>query len=132
MTKPITRLSMSHEIAAAMLAEVERLAGESGVGLCAAVCDESGVLAGLVRTDGARPHNVTLAQVKARTAASFGMSTAQWREFGAGDHAMLPGLLGGVGEVGLFGGGLPIVIHGQIIGAVGVSGPAEDQDVEIA
>lgn len=132
MAKLVQRLGMSHEVANALLREVERRALEAGVGLCAAVCDESGLLAGLLRTDGARPHNVALAQVKARSAASFGTSTAQWREFSAGDHVMLPGLLGGVGEVALFGGGLPVMVDGQIVGGIGVSGPMEDQDVEFA
>lgn len=127
-----SRPVMSHAVASALLGEVERLALEAEVGLCAVVVDEAGVLAGVVRTDGSRPHNVTLARVKAETAMSFGMSTEQWREFGSGDHALLLGLVGGVGTIALFGGGLPITAEGVVVGGIGVSGPVEKQDVEFA
>jgi uncharacterized protein GlcG (DUF336 family) len=123
---------MTHAVASALLADVERRAREAGVGLCAAVCDEAGLLAGFVRTDGARPHNVTLARVKAETAMSFGMDTRQWREFCDGDQTTLAGLLGGLSTIALFGGGVPILADGVVVGGLGVSGPDEKQDVEFA
>jgi uncharacterized protein GlcG (DUF336 family) len=129
----VTRKTMSHAVAGRLLAYVEAQAREQGdVGLCAVVCDESGILVGLIRTDGARPHNVTLACGKAQTAASFGMSTDAWRGIGAQDAAVTLGLLGGLDHVALFGGGVPVRVDGEVVGALGVSGPDEQQDGAIA
>jgi uncharacterized protein GlcG (DUF336 family) len=126
------RSVLSHAVVSALLAEIEQRALESGIGLCAAVCDEASLLAGLVRTDGARPHNIALARAKAETAMSFGVSTEQWRRLSEDDHATLLGLLGGIGTIGLFGGGLPITAEDAVVGGLGVSGPDENKDIEFA
>jgi uncharacterized protein GlcG (DUF336 family) len=42
------------------------------------------------------------------------------------------GLVAGLGQVALFGGGVPLVVDGQLVGALGVSGPDEAQDHQFA
>ena len=80
---------------------------------------------------GALPISLSLAPMKAHTAAAARMSTA---DFGA--MAEPGGPLYGIGSnlqgVTLIGGGLPLFAKGRVVGAVGVSGGSVDQDVEVA
>jgi uncharacterized protein GlcG (DUF336 family) len=78
--------------------------------------------------DGATPANARIALEKARTAAETRRSSAMWEErVKAGRLSMLrmPGVLPVQG-------GLPIVIDGECIGAVGVSGVQSHEDEQIA
>jgi uncharacterized protein GlcG (DUF336 family) len=129
----VSRLTMSRAVVRQLLGHVEAAADAAGgVALSAAVCDQSGVLLGLICTDGARPHNVTLARVKAQTAASFGIPTSAWQDMSGGGTELFFGLVAGLGQVALFGGGVPLVVDGQLVGALGVSGPDEAQDHQFA
>jgi glc operon protein GlcG len=129
----VSRLTMSRAIVRRLLDHVEAAADAAGgVTLSAAVCDQSGVILGLMCTDGARPHNVTLARLKAQTAASFGIPTSAWQDMSGGGTELFLGLVAGLGQVALFGGGVPVLVDGQIAGALGVSGPDEAQDRQFA
>jgi uncharacterized protein GlcG (DUF336 family) len=97
-----------------------------------ALVDGAGTLAAFIRMPGAPLHSVDIAIDKAYTAASFGVATSRWTELLAGHSpAVRDGLLRRPRFVA-FGGGLPLVAHGQRIGAIGVSGASEQQDEEIA
>lgn len=98
-----------------------------------AVVDASGRLAGFTRMPGSPMHCCGIAQDKAYTAASFGLSTAAWAgawetHFSAAVHE---GLVQRPRFVA-FGGGLPIEHEGARIGAIGVSGATEEEDEAIA
>ncbi|MEX2571823.1 MAG: heme-binding protein [Gemmatimonadota bacterium] len=80
------------------------------------------------RFDGVGPLPLEIALRKARTAARFGQPTKALADMVAG---------GGIGFLALEGlmpleGGLPILVDGQIVGAIGVSGVRGDQDAQIA
>jgi glc operon protein GlcG len=78
--------------------------------------------------DGATPANSRIAIEKGRTAAETRRSTAMWEDrVKGGRMAMLK--MPGVTPVQ---GGLPIVIDGECIGAVGVSGVQSQEDEQIA
>lgn len=97
-----------------------------------ALVDAGGVLAGFLRMPGAPLHSVEIAIDKAYTAASFGLPTSRWTEvLQSHSAAVREGLVLRPRFVG-FGGGLPIVENGQLIGAIGVSGGSEQQDEQIA
>ncbi|CAN0626710.1 glc operon protein GlcG [Burkholderia multivorans] len=111
-------------LAQAAAREAERL----GVRVNVAVVDASGVLAAFVRMTGAPLHSIDIAIDKAYTAASFGLPTGRWPEVLAGhSEAVRQGLVLRPRFVG-FGGGLPIVEGGRVIGAIGVSGGSEAED----
>ena len=77
---------------------------------------------------GATPANSRIAVEKGRTAAETRRSTAMWEErIKGGRTAMLR--MPGVTPIQ---GGLPIVIDGECIGAVGVSGVQSHEDEQIA
>jgi len=96
--------------------------------VCVAIVDDGGHLLHLFRMDGATPANSRIAMEKGRTAAETRRSTAMWEDrVKSGRMVMLK--MPGVTPVQ---GGLPIVIDGECIGAVGVSGVQSHEDEQIA
>ena len=108
-------------------AESEAEAKKNNWNVCIAILDDGGHLLHLVRMDGATPANSRIAIEKGRTAAESRRSTAMWEErIKAGRHAML-----GMPGITPVQGGLPIVVEGVCIGAVGVSGVQSHEDEQI-
>lgn len=98
-----------------------------GLRINVAVTDRSGTLAAFLRMPGAFLHSVDIAIDKAYTAASFGFPTSQWGAVLAQDEMLRIGLSGRPRLV-VFGGGLPILADGELIGGIGVSGGSAEQD----
>ena len=103
-----------------------------GVTINVAVVDSSGTLMAFLRMPNAPLHSIEIAMDKAYTAASFSLPTHLWQDV-LQDHspAVRDGLLRRARFVG-FGGGLPILENGVLIGAIGVSGASEAQDQQCA
>jgi uncharacterized protein GlcG (DUF336 family) len=109
-------------------AAAEAEAKKNNWNVCIAIHDDGGHLLHLVRMDGATPANSRIAIEKGRTAAETRRSTAMWEErVKSGRMVMLR--MPGVTPVQ---GGLPIVVDGECIGAVGVSGVQSHEDEQIA
>lgn len=93
-----------------------------------AVVEPSGELVVFARMDDVPYGSIVLAQQKARTAARLRVSTAIMEErVAAGRIALLSS-----DEVLAIGGGVPIVVDGRVIGALGVSGGTAAEDAAIA
>lgn len=112
----------------AALAEAESL----GVRVVISVVDRGGNPLALLRMDGAFLFSVEVAEKKAWTAAAAGIPTDRLRAGFNADPTLLHGLAPKIDRLMAVGGGAPIVIDGQVAGAVGVSGATEDQDQQIA
>lgn len=116
----VTERNISAGLAAeAVAAAVEACAGR-GFRVSAAVVDRSGVLKALLRADGAGPHTVSSAQAKAYTAVSMRANTSQILETvrtnpGAARLVDIQGFL-------IVGGGMPIRVGDEVVGAIGVGG----------
>jgi uncharacterized protein GlcG (DUF336 family) len=95
--------------------------------VCIAILDDGGHLLHLARMDGASPANARIAIEKGRTAAESRRSTAVWQE----RIKARPELLR-MPEITPIQGGLPIVVEGICIGAVGISGVQSHEDEQIA
>lgn len=109
---------------AAALAEAKK----QGWNVSIAVVDNGGELVGFLRMDNASLGSADISQAKARTAARLKRPTrALDSTLTAGRIAILA--LPGVTPVE---GGVPIVVNGEIIGAVGVSGATSAQDAQVA
>ena len=94
-----------------------------------AVVDDGGNLLYLLRIDNTFPAGSYVAMDKARTAATFRMPTRNLEDAVKNGRTSLVA----VAEMTPLAGGVPIVIDGQIVGAVGVSGAANaQQDEELA
>lgn len=103
-------------------------AEQLGVRVNVAVVDAAGLLAAFVRMPGAPLHSIDIAIDKAYTAASFGLPTGAWHDALAGHSAAVQQGLVLRARFVAFGGGLPIVESGRVIGGIGVSGGSEAQD----
>jgi glc operon protein GlcG len=93
-----------------------------------AIVDDGGHLLALERLDRAPPISAQIATEKARTAALGRRESKVYEEtINAGRNAFLSAPLTAMLE-----GGVPIIVEGAVIGAVGVSGVKSDQDAQVA
>jgi uncharacterized protein GlcG (DUF336 family) len=118
--------------ARAMLAAGERHAREIGVAVNITVLDAGAHLKAFSRMDGAVLGSIDVSTSKARTAVLFSIpSESVWEYCKPGAPA--PGLERSNGGLATFAGGIPLFnANGVLAGAVGVSGGAVPQDLEIA
>jgi glc operon protein GlcG len=110
-------------------------AQEMGIPMSIAVVDEGTHLLGFARTDEGKVHNIRIAHAKARAAASNRLATGKISSSGqpVNDHmAIALPLAAGTDMYVTFAGGLPIMIGGQCVGGVGVSGGTGEQDADVA
>jgi len=107
-------------------------AQQIGVDMDIAVVDEAGVLLAFYRMDGAKLTSVEIAINKAFTAASTRMGTHQYAEVGGPGGPAFGIHTSHGGRFTIFGGGLPIFVHGMCVGGVGCSSGSPDQDRDVA
>ena len=123
--KRVLTLSGARMVAAAAEAEAKRLHTTGAV----AVVDDGGNLLYLLRIDNTFPAGSYVAMDKARTAATFRMQTRNLEDAVKNGRTSLVA----VSEMTPLAGGVPIIVDGHIVGAVGVSGAANaQQDEELA
>ncbi|HYL81645.1 MAG TPA: heme-binding protein [Candidatus Acidoferrum sp.] len=133
----ITRqaLKLNWEGTNRILQAAVRKAQEGGIPMSVAVVDEATQLLGFARTDGGKPHNIRVALVKARTAASNRLPTGKINSTGqplSDLMAIALPLAAGTDTYLAFAGGLPIMVDGHCVGGVGVSGGTGEQDTVVA
>lgn len=124
-SKPFLTLEDVKRIAAA--AEAEAIANKWAVAI--AIVDDGGHLLWLQRLDGAAPISAQIAPNKARTSALGRRESRIYEEMinqGRVSFLSAPGL------EALLEGGVPIMVDGQCVGAVGVSGVKSTEDAQIA
>jgi uncharacterized protein GlcG (DUF336 family) len=131
MANTITRQTLSSEAAKKMLAAAEAKALEMNRSMVISICDEGGNLKAFSRMDGAPLLSVQLANDKAWTSVSYGVSTDKWFEFIKDDPPLLHGIVN-TPRLVVFGGGFPIKIDKQLVGGIGVSGGHYKEDMEVA
>jgi glc operon protein GlcG len=127
MADTATKLRLTHEGALHVLQAAVEHATALGSPQCVAVVDDSGTLLAFVRMDGAKFLSIRTAQRKALTAADRRSATGGL----AKGHDLELGLVSG-GRLTNLKGGLPIIVGGQVVGAVGVSSGSGEQDLEVA
>lgn len=94
---------------------------KDGYRVSASVVDRASVLRVMLRADGAGPHTVDSSRKKAYTAASLRRATTELAEMIAKQPA-LQALREMNESILMVGGGLPIEIAGEVVGAIGVGG----------
>jgi len=123
-SKPVLSLSDLHAIMQA--ARAEALARHWAVSI--AVVDDGGHPLAFERLDGCAPVSAYIALEKARSAALGRRETRIYEEMvNSGRYSFLSAPL-----LTSLEGGVPIVVDGQVIGAVGVSGVTPEQDAQVA
>lgn len=124
-TKPTLALSDLRAVATAAEAE----ATQHGWAVTIAIVDDGGHLLWLQRLDGAAPISSEIAPAKARTAAVGRRETKVYEDMinqGRVSFLSAPTL------TGMLEGGVPILVGGQCVGAIGVSGVKSAEDAQIA
>ena len=125
----ISRRQLSLDLAVALLARVREEAGARDLSLAVAVVDPSGDVLASQRMDGAALGAMRLAAGKAYTAVSWGTPSG---DFG---RSTQPG-----GDdwgwnttdprVVVYAGGIPLLVDGELVGAIGASGGTATEDEE--
>lgn len=120
-------LKLTSEGAMKILQAAIKRANEMNVPQCISVVDSGGHLLAFFRMDGAFVMSNTSSRRKAETAAAYGIPTGDIPEgidiklaiVTNGERVNLPG-------------GLPLIIEGQVVGAIGVGSGTGQQDLEVA
>jgi len=127
----IVKKSIDIATAERAIAAAAKKATELGLKMCIAISDESGDLKAFGRMDGAPKLSIQIAEDKAFTAASYGLPTHVWYDFIKDDPPLLHGITH-TPRLVIYGGGFPIVLEGEVVGAIGISGGHYKQDMECA
>lgn len=128
-------LKLELEEAKIMIEAAKKKSEEINVLETIAICDEGGNLLALERMNGARITGPEIAIAKAYTAAGHKRSTHLFNKEPNGPalpgneafgiQMMLPG------KFAIFVGGFPIVVNGEVVGGIGVSGGNGEQDTAV-
>jgi uncharacterized protein GlcG (DUF336 family) len=131
MANVVKKFGISYELARKMVDAAVAKARELDVSENIAIIDDGGNLKAFDRMDGAPILSTEIAQNKAYTAL-FGVSTQDFFNFIQGDPSLLAGIPT-LARVAAYGGGFPVRVDGEIVGAIGVSGaPTVQNDVDCA
>jgi uncharacterized protein GlcG (DUF336 family) len=115
-----------------ILARAEAKAESIGIAYNIAVVDAGGHLLAFSRQDGALIGSIDLAIDKASTARIFDKETSFLATLAQSGKPLFGIQESNNGKVVIFGGGIPIVWNGNIIGAVGASAGTVEQDIAVA
>lgn len=115
-----------------IMAAAELKAREIGVDMDIAIADDGGHLILFQRMDNARITSIEVAVSKAFTAACARRSTRDYARTGLPGGPAYGIHVSHQGRFMIFPGGVPIVVDGHVVGAVGCSSGHSDQDEAVA
>jgi uncharacterized protein GlcG (DUF336 family) len=124
----LSRPTVGLELAKKIAARAEAEASKNKWTMVIAVLDNGGNLIYLERMDGTQLGSIELAQDKAKTALEFKRPTKAFEDQVVGGRNAILSLH----NVTAVEGGIPLIVNGEIIGAIGVSGMKSDQDGVVA
>jgi glc operon protein GlcG len=120
---------MTQEDVTRILTAARQEARNNNWAVTIAVVDDGGHPLALERLDGCAPIGAYIATEKARSAALGRRETKQYEDMINGGRTAF---LSVPVVQGMLEGGVPIIVDGHVVGAVGVSGVKSDQDAQVA
>jgi len=123
----VERKAISLELALALLSRVRDEAGSRNVSLAMAVVDDGGHVVASQRMDGVALGAMKLAVGKAYTSVLWGAPTGDFMQStqpGGDDW----GWNSTDARIVVYAGGLPLLVHGELVGGVGASGATAADD----
>ena len=114
-----------------VLAAGKEKALEIGVPMALVVVDHSGHPVAAIRMDDSPLMALTMAKQKAYTAIGMGAPTSTWESM-ANESPSFAGSITSIRGFTPFGGGIPLMVAGTLVGALGASGGVVDQDIAVA
>jgi glc operon protein GlcG len=124
----LTRKTLSLADAKKVAAAASAKAVAEGWSVVIAVHDNGGNLIYLERADGTQLGSIVVAQEKSRTALMFKRPTKMLEDAVLGGRVNMMSLPG----ITSVEGGVPLVLEGEIVGSIGVSGVQSSQDGQVA
>lgn len=127
-------LKLELEEAKAMIEAAKKVAEEVNALETICIVDDGGYVIAMERMNGGRITGPEIAMAKAFTAGGHKRSTHLFNQPGGpasttgeafGIHVMMPG------KFAIFVGGFPVVVNGEVIGGVGISGGNGEQDTAV-
>ncbi len=125
-----SKQALTHADACAILGQIQQELEQQKQGAAIAICDAHGELIAFVRTDGCPLPSIQNAINKAFTSAREGIPSKTLGVASRQDPFPLTNF-GDLRYIG-WGGGLPLIVGDTIVGAVGVSGLPEIEDMQLA
>ncbi len=124
----LTKKMLTADDVKTMAQAAEAEARKNNWAVTIAIADDGGHLLWLQRLDGAAPISAQIGPAKARAAALGRRETKAYEDMiNQGRTAFLSAPLDGMLE-----GGVPVIVDGQVVGAIGVSGVKSSEDAQIA
>lgn len=123
--------SVNLEKAKIMISAAEQKAIEISCPMVITVVDEGGNMVAQHRMDGALLVSIDISRNKAYTSVALKMSTEKLAGLSQPGQMLFGINTTDSGRVVIFGGGLPIIENGQVVGGIGVSGGSVEQDVSV-
>ncbi len=127
MSDTVPHAKLTHEGALKVLHAAIEKAKAMGVPQCITIVDDGGHLLAFTRMDGAKVLSIDSSLKKAMTAASSRVPTG-----GVGAEVEIKLGLATKGKLTNLKGGVPIVVDGHVVGAIGVGSGTGEQDLEVA
>ena len=123
---PQTERNVSMAMAQAIIAGAIEQCAKDGYKVSVVVVDKAGLVAASLRGDGSNPHTMEFARMKAYTSRTRGQTSLEFMQVTSTPEGAPFRQIPGVVAVG---GGVPIKVGDETIGAVGVSGaPGGEKD----
>jgi uncharacterized protein GlcG (DUF336 family) len=123
---------MTLELAKKIIERAEEEAKQIGVPMVISILDDGGNFVAGHRMDDALLVSLEIAQNKAWTSIAMKMPTSDLTALAVPGEVLYGINTTNNGRLVLFGGGIPLRMDDQFIGAIGVSGGSVDQDVRVA
>jgi uncharacterized protein GlcG (DUF336 family) len=130
MPRQYTSLTLAE--AKQILSAAEAKAESLGIAYNIAVVDAGGHLLAFSHQDGALIGSIDLAIDKASTARIFDKATSYLATLAQSGEPLFGIQESNAGKVVIFGGGIPIIFEGAVVGAVGASAGTVEQDITVA
>ncbi len=123
-----TKKTLTLEAAKQIVAAAEAEAKKNNWTMVICVVDDGGHIMLLEKMDGTQLGSVQVAQDKAMTALNFKRPTKALEDAVAGGRNAVLKLTGAIPIEG----GIPIIVNGELVGAIGASGGASPEDAQVA
>lgn len=131
LNKTITKQDLATQAALQLCSAAMDKAEKLGINICITVVSSSGRSLASVAMNNAPLLSQAISHKKAFTAASFGIPSKEWQTRLAEKNNTLLALQSEP-DFTFLGGGIPILLQDIVIGAIGVSGGSEEQDIDCA
>lgn len=128
----VTSPKMTLEIATTLMKKIEEEATRRGMKVVTAVSDAAARPVAVHCMDGAYIASYDVAFNKAYTVVALKMPTSKLKQLSQPGQPLYGIQFTNQGKIVIFGGGVPLMYNGKIIGGLGVSGGSEEQDTSLA